>query len=306
MFRCLGLVILTILAIPAPALAKCPAPLSVEVLGSGGPIADDERASAGYLVWVDGEARLLVDAGGGVFQRLGAAQARVSDFDAILVSHFHVDHTSDLPAILKSAFFERRREPLALVGPAAGAVFPGPAEWLAALYGPETGAFRYHSGFLDGSGGLPRLDPVAVDSSADKAVVVLDSDDLKVTAIPVVHGPIPALAFLVESAGARIVFGGDHGFESEFIEDYLNGGTVDLLIAHHAIPQADGGQPILLHRTPRQIGELAAKAGAKRLVLSHNMRRALDKLDAGLKAIAENYQGPIEVAEDNSCYALAN
>lgn len=45
-------------------------PLSVIVLGSGGPAAAG-RASSGYLVLVDGEARFLVDAGSGIFTRLG-------------------------------------------------------------------------------------------------------------------------------------------------------------------------------------------------------------------------------------------
>lgn len=283
--------------------ASCPGAVSVEVLGSGGPIADDERASAGYLVWIDGEARLLIDAGGGVFQRFGASGAKVSDLDAILVSHFHVDHTSDLPAILKSGFFEPRRAPLSFVGPAAGPSFPGAADFLSALYDPKTGAFRYQSGFLDGSGGLPRLDPVEVTTAQDEAVVVLENDDVKVTAIPVVHGPVPELGFLVETSGARIVFGGDQGSESEFFEQFLAGGPVDLLIAHHAIPQAESGQLLLLHRSPQQIGELAAAIGAKRLVLSHNMPRALAKLDEGFAAIGEIYDGPVEVADDLSCYA---
>jgi ribonuclease BN (tRNA processing enzyme) len=296
--------LLAVIFSASPAAAECRASLAVEVLGSGGPIADDERASSGYLVRIGGEARLLIDAGGGVFQRFGAAGAQVSDLDAVLVSHFHVDHTSDLPAILKSAFFEHRRESLALIGPAAAASLPGPAEWLSALYDPSSGAYRYQSGFLNGSGGLPRIDPVAVDSGAEKAVVVVENDDLKVTAIPVVHGPVPALGYLVESAGKRIVFGGDQGFESEFFETYLSGGPVDLLIAHHAIPQAEGGQPILLHRSPRQIGELAKIIGARRLILSHNMKRALEKLDAGLAAISENYKGPVEVAEDGDCITI--
>jgi len=36
----------------------CPAAngISLQVLGSGGPIADDARASSAYLVWVDGKA----------------------------------------------------------------------------------------------------------------------------------------------------------------------------------------------------------------------------------------------------------
>jgi len=295
---------LAALVFAGPAGASCPGAVSVEVLGSGGPIADDERASAGYLVWIDGRARLLIEAGGGVFQRFGASGAKVGDLDAILVGHFHVDHTNDLPAILKSGSFEPRRAPLSFVGAASGSGYPGAKDFLSALYDPKTGAFRYQSGFLDGSGDLPRLDPVEVKTTRNEAVVVLENDDLKVTAIPVVHGPVPALGFLVETGGARIVFGGDQGSESKFFERFLADGTVDLLIAHHAIPQAEGGEPNLLHRSPRQIGELAAAIGAKHLVLSHNMQRALVKLDAGLAAIGENYDGPVEVADDLSCYAV--
>ena len=34
--------------------------VALQVLGSGGPIADDARASTSYVVWVDGESRVLI------------------------------------------------------------------------------------------------------------------------------------------------------------------------------------------------------------------------------------------------------
>ncbi len=38
---------------------RCPPPddAALQVLGSGGPIADDGRASSSYIVWIDGAAR---------------------------------------------------------------------------------------------------------------------------------------------------------------------------------------------------------------------------------------------------------
>jgi hypothetical protein len=42
--------------------------VALQVLGSGGPFGVG-RASAGYLVWIDGESRFMVDAGGGTFAR---------------------------------------------------------------------------------------------------------------------------------------------------------------------------------------------------------------------------------------------
>jgi hypothetical protein len=48
---------------------QCPPPqgVALQVLRSGGPIADDARASSAYLVWVDGKSRVLIDFGGGEF-----------------------------------------------------------------------------------------------------------------------------------------------------------------------------------------------------------------------------------------------
>jgi ribonuclease BN (tRNA processing enzyme) len=51
------------------------------VLGSGGPIADDGRASTGYIVWVNGETKILIDAGGGTFLCFGEAAASFEDLD---------------------------------------------------------------------------------------------------------------------------------------------------------------------------------------------------------------------------------
>ncbi len=52
-----------------PAWAACgDTGVSLQVLGSGGPFGAG-RASAGYLVWVDGVSRIMVDAGGGTFAR---------------------------------------------------------------------------------------------------------------------------------------------------------------------------------------------------------------------------------------------
>ena len=55
----------------------------LQVLGSGGPIADDDRASSGYLVWVDGKARVMVDAGTGSVLRFGEAGAKFEDLDFV-------------------------------------------------------------------------------------------------------------------------------------------------------------------------------------------------------------------------------
>src|SRR5271155_4443706 len=126
------LTVALLLGSPLSAYAVCPSRVSVQVLGSGGPDSNDARASSGYLLWVDGEARLLVDAGGGVFLRFGEAKARFESLDAIAITHLHADHVSDLPALFKSGFFSDRKRPLPIIGPSGGDVFPGMKEFMRA------------------------------------------------------------------------------------------------------------------------------------------------------------------------------
>jgi len=42
-------------------------PVTVQILGSGGPVVSKDRASSSYLLWIDGRSRMLVDMGGGAF-----------------------------------------------------------------------------------------------------------------------------------------------------------------------------------------------------------------------------------------------
>ena len=52
--------------------------IAVQVLGSGGPELQDKRASSSYLVWQDGQARVLIDAGGGSALRFGESGAKIA------------------------------------------------------------------------------------------------------------------------------------------------------------------------------------------------------------------------------------
>jgi ribonuclease BN (tRNA processing enzyme) len=83
--------------------------LSVMVLGSGGPLATTSgRASAGYIVFVDGVAKIIMDCGGGTYLRIGQSGASIKDVDTFLISHLHIDHMGDLDAIVKDMYFQNR------------------------------------------------------------------------------------------------------------------------------------------------------------------------------------------------------
>src|SRR6202035_1339882 len=100
--------------------------VTVQILGSGGPAINGERASTSYLLWIDGKARMLIDMGGGAYLRFGQSGAKLGDLALIAISHLHPDHVSDLAALLWLSH-QVRKEPLPIVGPSAGSGISGPA-----------------------------------------------------------------------------------------------------------------------------------------------------------------------------------
>lgn len=120
------------------AVDKVKGSLSVMVLGSGGPMAVAEgRASAGYLIFTDGKPRILMDVGGGTYQRLAQSGTNIKDLDLILLSHLHADHTGDLTSVIKTIYFHNN---LARGAAAAkGITLPGRTAPIN-IYGPTSSA----------------------------------------------------------------------------------------------------------------------------------------------------------------------
>lgn len=273
------------------------ATLAVQVLGSGGPIADDARAASGALVWVKGEARVLVDAGGGVFTRFGEAGARFEDLDVIALTHFHADHSSDLPALMQSGTFSERRRPLTISGPTGGNGFPSLDAFLDALFAPKSGAFRYLA-----QPPFP-LQRTAIAEDAIEPVTVVDRDGLTVEAVGVPHGSVPALGYRVSAAGLRIAFSGDQsGLEPHF---WAFAAGADLLVMNHAIAEDAGARARSRHAPPGVIGRGAATAKVGRLLLTHRMQRSGAPEEAR-ELIGEFYDGEVTMAEDAMCVTLAH
>ena len=151
-YRCL-LSIVSILAAAAPVAAYdvrnyCgDTGVWVQTLGGGGPELDDEQASASYLIWQDGKARVLIDPAPGSSLLFDKAKGPFNDLQLLLISHLHVDHAGDLPAFIKGAYFSERTEPLRIFGPDGRGVYPDTTTFVARLIGPD-GAFPYLADYL--------------------------------------------------------------------------------------------------------------------------------------------------------------
>jgi ribonuclease BN (tRNA processing enzyme) len=93
--------------------------MRLTVLGCGGAVPDGKRNGPGFFVELDG-ATLLMDCGAGVLTQMARLIPDWTRLGHIYLSHFHLDHIVELPAILfglKHAAPERE-EGLTILGPA--------------------------------------------------------------------------------------------------------------------------------------------------------------------------------------------
>lgn len=276
--------------------------LTLQVLGSGGPELQDQRASSSYLIWRDNRAAVVVDTGGGSALRFGQSGAEVKTLDAIALTHLHADHTADLPALVKSSWFEGRQKDLPVFGPEGNQLMPSVDGFLSKLFGIEQGAFRYLSDFVDQKpAGHYKLKPVVV--SAKKPTVVHDEDDLRLTGVAVNHGPIPAVAWRVEVNSKSVVFSGDMSAKTAGVLGEL-AQKADVLVAHNAVPEGAGARALSLHMPPSVIGEIAQEADVAKLVLSHRMLRTLGREQDTLNAIRKSFKGSVVFADDLDCFVI--
>ena len=329
--------------------------LSVMVLGSAGPLATTSgRASAGYLIFVDGVAKILMDCGGGTYLRIGQSGASIKDLDTILISHLHIDHMADLPAIVKDMYFQNRvanvsttpvnypdgrTEPFNVYGPGANPAtfqavlniepsiianpwpdlldtsttqYPSTSEFVNNQFNINTGQERYLHIFSQMiSGGVfgYTVTDVSPNWQAYNPEVIVNDNGLKITAVGVNHGPAPALAFRIDYKGKSIVYSGDTSSKGDNMIALAK--DADLLIYDTAITDTlPASAPndrmfFTLHTTPARMGEVAAAAGAKKLVLSHltpNTEPRIPEVEASIQA--NGYTGVISVAQDLKVYNL--
>lgn len=287
------------LLVPRLALPACGEDgVWLQVLGSGGPELDDGRSSSGYLVWHEGKARVLVDLGGGSLARFEQAGADLTDLEVVLISHFHVDHSGDLAALVKASWFTQRRRDLPLYGPSGNELMPGAEDFVQRLLG-GSGAWRYLSGYLDGRENY-RLSVHEVLAGGKSQSKVTLSPDLAIAAVPVQHGPVPALAWRVQVADIVFAFSGDMSGSNGTLSDLAR--EADILVAHNAIPEGAEAAALSLHMPPSVIGRIAGQAKVRQLVISHRMNRSLGREDETLALIRESYDGPVHFADDLQCF----
>jgi ribonuclease BN (tRNA processing enzyme) len=280
---------------PCSRAAAAKPALEVVVLGSGGPRAFG-RAGSSYVVAVEGEPRVLVDAGPGAFLRMGELDLDLGKVDTVLLTHLHIDHSGDL-----AGFFNARAltsdGPIAfhIFGPDGAGLFPKTSRFVELLVGSD-GAFAYQKTFGARESFAVRDLPIRLDSASSK---IVDRNGLVVEEMATHHDDCPSVGYRITYQGKVIVFSGD--MDASALPNLVRlAKNADLLIFNCAVldPPASPAQLYDLHTPPKKIGEAARDSGAKSLLLSHLAPDVEGQQDAVRKSIRTAYAGPIRFASD--------
>ncbi len=272
----------------------------LQMLGTGGPeLLDDNRASTSYLLWLDNKARILIDTGPGSVQNFKRSKARFQDIDVILYSHFHVDHSADLAAYIKGAFFTDRSRELLIYGPSGENFIASAEQFTDRLFNAKTGVYPYLSPFIrsDAQSSYKIITHNLQWSYKNRDIqTVIKNRNYSVKNVAVHHGPFPAFAWRIEAYGCILSFSGDMSGRLQTITDLIK--DSDIFVAHNAIPEDAIGVPQLLHMKPSYIGKIAREGNVKKMLLTHMMERTINRQDDTLEQIRKNYAGPVIFPED--------
>jgi ribonuclease BN (tRNA processing enzyme) len=248
--------------------------IRLTILGSGTCVPSLSRSACAVRVEAGGHT-LLIDSGPGTMRRLLEAGTTIFELSHLLYSHLHPDHTAELVPLLFATKYpagEGRSTPLMVV---AGRGFRDFFERLRQAYG----------GWIDI--GSDRFRVVEMDTRGRDG---LDLGGVRVQTAPVEHNPESIAFRLTVPGGKSMVYSGDTD-HSEALVDLAR--DTDLLVCESAFPES---HKVRGHLTPAQAGEIARRAGARRLVLTHFYPQC-EAADIAAEC-RRAWAGPLTLAED--------
>ena len=282
-----------------------------------GPVPVLGRAQTAELLTVN-ETHYLIDAGDGVVRRLTRAGVLIRGIGTVFITHAHSDHTGGLPSLLQTSYDENRKGPTDIYGP------PGTDILMNAIksYLSVNTEIRMSDGtrvvrpedmiraHVLGTGPVFRDQNVSVDA--------VENTHFHFAPGSPAYGRYKSYSYRFTTKDRTIVFTGDTG-PSDAVTELARG--ADLLVAEVLDPdeardlRVKSGDWALMspaqreafmhhmreeHLTPEEVGDMAARAGVKAVVLTHILTGPdpKDDYERFAERVKRKFSGPVTVAKD--------
>ncbi len=245
--------------------------MQVTFLGTGSAMPTGSRMQSGLLLTGD-DRSLLVDCGSGVLHRLANTEVGYEGVSSVLLTHHHLDHMSDLMALLKARWLAGE-EHLEIVGPRG----------TKQLVDELLSVYEYLEGRVD-----LRIREVAADQSFTVAGFGIESHETRHSMDGLAyrfsdgHDEPPLFAF----SGDTEAFAGIGRFAN------------DCRVLAHDCSFPDSID-VSGHPTPTQLGKVLADCAVERLYLTHLYPHTDGNHDEMRNAVnAGGFDGEVRIARD--------
>ena len=267
--------------------------IEIILTGTGSPMVDPNRAGPSTLVKA-GEAIFLADCGRGVLMRAAAVGVGAANLTAVLLTHLHSDHITDLSDVITTRWITSLvPAPLPIIGP------PGTRAVVEATLAALAPDISYRIGHH-----ADITAPPEVTVTEYTAGQVFHDGGVRIIAAATDHRPVePTIAFRIEYDGASVVLAGDS----------VPCGTLDALasgadaLVHTAIrkdlveqvPVQRLTDILDYHSSVEQAAATAARAGVQTLVLTHYVPALTAGTEDQWRALAAGeFSGRVELGDD--------
>ena len=267
--------------------------MDIVLTGTGSPLPDANRAGPSTLVKA-GDTHVLVDAGRGTVMRMAGGGSLPAFLAAVLITHLHSDHVCALNDVITTHWvMTQGNTPLQVYGPVGTAQF---IERQIHALEPDIGYRIAHHDVLTSG---PQVEVTELEPGDSFTV-----NDISVTTAATVHAPVePTIGYRLEHEGCTAAVVGDTipcpGVDGlvenvdAYVQTVIRRDVVEL-IEHPMM------QDILdYHSGVVDAAQTAARAGAKRLVMTHMVPAPTpDQYPEWIAKAAEHYDGEIVIGDD--------
>lgn len=252
-------------------------------LGTSGSVPSAARDTTS-LVFVVPEGAMLIDCGGSPIQKFRRAGVDPNALAVVVITHIHPDHAYGLPALIRNLSVLGRQAPLTLY---CRPEHVDPLRNLLSLFNTLE---------------RPGMFALTVRAIAlAEGALAFDLGPLAVRTSPNEHGAMPNFAVRVDAVrGRSVVYSSDTRPCDAVVA--LAGGA-DTLVHDATYSERDRGH-VGAHSTAAEAGDVAARAGVRRLILAHIGAEYHDAVDALADEARARFTGDVEIARELVPYPL--